>query len=475
MLWNSESKKAFVQALNTTFLITIHCYTNFQFAEAKHGRSRDQIYIRFSDSEKKRCKKYLEQVTAAYKNTVISPQKSVFDFNSFPFCIKPGQFSTSVKNGVKFKVSLDQKVIDNLYYVFINQFLSFEIESLPNKLELDDYDRNNAKYIVGWTFSQKPGNPDLEKEEKTRTLLKKYNFSVKEENIVRSSDGTKDKYMFIHQCKANEAVQKAIEHFPTKLLGKYPKSLLMLFYIFYSYKAELCGLEKNIKTAKADGNVVSFYCCAKDTDKVRNYKKMIDEDKSSENFKDFINFSKEDKNTFKVSFNFDFHNVSVILAKVPCNIDHVRAAHEFAYVESVVGAVSTTSVGSGSVSRVDAAPSSSKQPYYLQVPTASSSHKSSTEHSDDSVLGESPGASFESPPDAPTASATCSGVIKKSKSTGNSDNSEPKPNMAGSEFIRNSDRSKGVPLSKPDNVLGATKIRKISGTSSDISQVGIAK
>ncbi|GHM58595.1 MAG: hypothetical protein sL5_07070 [Candidatus Mesenet longicola] len=528
MQWSSKSKEAFTQALNIKFLTTVGSYTNFQYIRAKNCRSRDEICILFSNNEQEKCQEYLEQVTAQYKRIITSIEDTTMCTSSFPFCIDPGRFSTSSRRGVKFKVPLNKRVMNNLYYIFINQLLSFEfgVTNMPNNLELDDDDRNNKKYITGWVPLQITGHPDLEKAGKIESLLNKYNFSIRTERVTNSS-GIRNNYIFIHQDRANEAVQRAIEDFPAKILIQYPTKLLTLFNVFYhdlSAKERMSPdceqfvrktLAGCVNTAKAQGNIVSFNY---DGDSIN---LMLDERILYEinelykgraregTFSNFINLTQKDPTTITASFNFNLHDMSVIMNKVPCDVDSIENAQDYAVKQYNGIARPIRVMGSSRMPRVanDTIPSSSKQNFLL-IPgksddsprsSASSNRKNSTKSnkSDDSALGTSPvnpsycstsselhvnavsfdsghGTNVNSPTEkyksnksTPTTSPTHSDVTvipknSKTSSIGNVtdlDNLEQNPNKVKSKFIRNIGRGKSVP-SPSRKVSSAVKIER---------------
>ncbi|WP_339045699.1 hypothetical protein [Candidatus Mesenet endosymbiont of Agriotes lineatus] len=514
MKWNLKSKEAFVQALNIEFLTITGTYTNFQFGKAKSYRSKDQICMLFPNGKQEECQKYLEQVTAKYKGAITSFKESNFDVKSFPFCMSPGRFSTSSRRGVKFKVPLDKKVINNLYYMFIFQILSFKLNvtNLPNDLDLDEDDKNKG-YVVGWAFPRGDGNTSKRKRE-VEDLLNKYSFSIKNGSILDENDDLCD-CTYIHKHRADEAVQRAIEDFPTEILGQYPTKLLTLFNIFYHDLSAKEGMNSDceqfiketwircVHTAKANDSIVSFDYYGEDSDKMRDQEhveevyNLYKGKETNEIFHNFINLTQKDHNTITVSFNFNLHNMNTIMKKVPCDIGYVEKALEFAIEQRNRAVCIYAEVANNT------APSSSKQ-NFLPIPNdylesnASSSRKNSIK-SNDSALGKSPakpsspelhtnaasfdsgrGSSSNSPlkkyksnkstPASP-ARSDVSGVTvvnKDSRAVSGADIVDlgKKPNEVGNRrFSRNQIRSKSVPLGGPKGVLSAITIRR---SSSDI-------
>ncbi|WP_339048589.1 hypothetical protein [Candidatus Mesenet endosymbiont of Phosphuga atrata] len=413
MQWSSKSKEAFVQALNIEFLTTTGSYTNFQFRETRNCRGKGQICILFPNGEQEEYQKYLEQVTAKYKGARTSFEKSNFDAKSFPFCMSPGQFSTRSR---KFKVPLNKEVINNLYYMFVFQLLSFELDvtNLPNDIDLDEDDKRKG-YIVGWAFPRGDGNTSKRKRE-VEDLLNRYSFSI-ENGLILDENDTLCDCTYIHKHRADEAVQRAIKDFPTQILRQYPTKLLTLFNVFYHDLSAKEGMSPYceqfvrkmwagcVNTAKAQGNIVSFDYYGEDSDEMRDKEhvkeiyNLYEGKKINEIFHNFINVTKRGQGNITVSFNFNLHNINVIVNKVPCDVSSIKKAQEFA-IEQRNGTVRPIHVmGSSRMLRVvnETVPSSSRQ-NFLPIPgkfsdfprsSASSSRKGSTK-SNDSAFGESP-------------------------------------------------------------------------------------
>lgn len=480
MQWNIESKKAFVQALNIEFLTMTGSYTNFQLTEVKGSLNTGQIYMLFRSGTQEECQKYLEQVTARYKGAITSFKNSNFDPNSFPFCINLSRFSYENREKIKFEIPLNERVVNNLYHIFVGQLLSFSMDmaSLPNDLELNDYDRNDQGYITGWAFSQVPGNPDLKKEKEIKKLFKKYNFPMeKDKGIVHSSDGIKYNYIFIHKDGVNEAVQTAIQDFPKKLLSRYPKSLLMLFYIFCSNLESQKVSDKCTKfvkrwdragTVEIDKNTVRFSRNKDLVDKEMKMKRSvaaaIKEINSLYEVRNFISFNQGNNGNLERVFTFDLSNIDAFIRNIPCDIDCVKKAQELAY-KQLNGTVTPGCNASPSSSKRSSLPAPSKSSDVAGSTSLKCDSSVKSDKSNDSALGAS----------ASSTGYSDSELRRNSKSFDSGNHSRPSSSdMAGSKnleqglnkvasngginFRRNLIHSKSFP--SPGATLSKMKVEK---------------